>query len=161
MAAPTPTGRNLRTPTGDKLTDGKTAFVVIGAGSSYRDIAFWEVTVKPQGYDGGEPVMTGDMWNTAFKTKVPQKLINGTPMQIEANYDPAFVNDIVAAINDNTTITRHDPDLSSTCFYGYLRSVEFAPMADGQQPRCTIVIEQTNTDPSDGSEAGPVYTPPP
>ena len=160
MAAPTPTSRNLRVPDGSKLTDGKTSFIIIGAGSSYRDIAFWEESVQPPGYDGGEPIQTGDMFNSVYHTKQPQKLINGTAMRVTANYDPAFINDIIAAINDNTTITHHWPDLSSYAFYGFLRSVEFQELRNGQQPKCTLVIEQTNTDPSDGSEAGGVYTEP-
>jgi len=153
MAAPTPTARVA--PTGPKFTDGYKTLITLAADSN---IEFWEKEVTPPGVEGGDPIMTGDMFNTAWETKVLQALKTTTPVTLVANLKGVTLTSCVAICNVATTITVRFPDTSTLCFYGGLRSAKPNAFVKGQQPTITIVIEPTNTDPSDGSEAGPVFT---
>lgn len=161
MAAPTPATTSARMPAGRKLEIGKTALITIkGEGTDDDDIALWEQSVTPPGLDGGTKVAIGDMYNTLYRTFVPQKLVEVTDMQCTVAYDPEAYADIARAINDNTTITVHWPNGTTDtngdrlAFYGYLKSFVPGEMNEQGQPTATITICATMWDPVNFVEAG-------
>lgn len=154
MAAPTPKVR--ATPSGTRpQTDGHQTLITL---SSDDNIEFWEVTVTPFGFRGGEKVPLGNMHNVNVRTFGPPSLYELTDIRFRCTFDPAVLNSIKAAINRNDTITVHMPDHSTWAAYGYLN--EFNPLEHREQGarEAEGVIVLTNQDPSDGSEAEPVYT---
>ena len=150
MTAPVALARS--TPTGIKMDDGHSTKVTIKADP---DISFWEKIVQPPGLDGGDATPTTTMFNTTWRTFSPKKLITMTECNFRAAYDPVAYNQIVAAINDETTISVTFPDGSTLAFYGYLRSFTPQELVEGAQPEAQVVIQPTNQDAS-GNEEGPV-----
>jgi hypothetical protein len=67
------------------------------------------------------------------------------------------LDQIVALINVETTWTVLFPNNDTWSFFGFLRSFVPSALTEGEFPTADIVIEPTNVDPSDGSEAGPNY----
>lgn len=154
MAAPTPTPRVV--PSGIFLRDGFSSLITF---ANDTDIDLWEKTVKPPGLDGGEKVETSTMHSIAYRTFGPRELITMTPASMLCAYDPIVYDQIVAIINDETTITVTFADGSTLAFYGYLQKFEPTDCAEGSQPEATVTIEVTNTDYANSwVEAGPVLT---
>lgn len=151
MTAPAVTTRVE--PVGIKLEDGFSTKIAL---SQDPDISFWEVSITPPGVDGGDPVQTSTMYNTTYRTMAPRALKTLTPLTVTAAYDPAIYDQIVAIINVNGAITLIFPDGSTVSFYGFVQNFQPQEVAEGTQPRAQITITPTNTDPTDGSEEGPV-----
>ena len=156
MAAPTATARVA--PSGAKLRNGHKTFVTLAIDPN---IEFWEKEVTPPGIEGGEPVAQGDMFDVAWTTKIPAALKEMTMMTLIANYGGQTYPDIVAATNVPTTITPTFPNDAKLAFYGYLKSFKPGSAKRNEQPNATVEIVPTNLDPTDFSEAGPVYVAPP
>lgn len=153
MAAPTPSARP--TPSGKRLHDGWQTLVAFKARLT---LAFWVTQVDPPGLEGDSPKELGTMHNTRWRTMMPRRLITMTPFSITVMWDPVLYSTIVAAVNVVDTITIFFPDLSSVCFYGFLKSFKPDALEEGKLPTAKLEIVPTNTDPSDCSEAAPVYT---
>lgn len=153
MGAPTPTARV--TPAGLKLEDGQFSTHTFAADP---DVGLWEKSVKPPGMDGGDKIDLTNHHNVAYRTSAPRNLKTLTASTFKAFYDPDVYNQLMALINVKTTCTTTFIDGSTLAYFGYLKSVEFDDMVEGTAPECTVTIETTNVDPSDGSEAGPVLT---
>lgn len=153
MSAPTPTARS--TPAGIKMDDGFSSLITLAADV---DISFWEKTVQPPGIDGGDMIETTTMHNTVWRTGAPRALATLTPMTTRVAYDPDVYDEILAIINDRTTITVTFPDGSTLAFYGYLQKFEPQDMEEGKPPEATVTIVPTNYDPTAHEEAGPVMT---
>lgn len=153
MAAPTPTTR--QDPNGRALGDGYPILITF---ASDPDIEFWEQSVTPPAFDGGDPVDATTQHNTTYRTKSPGSLIEVQDVSADVLYDPLVYPSVVAIINRATTVTVHFPDGSSLCFYGYLRSFKPNAAKEKEKPMATVTIVVTNMDPSDCSEYGPVYT---
>ena len=123
MTAPaTDLSRTDPTSVGIALQDG---FATQIAFAIDPDIEFWERSVTPPEYDGGDPIETATMFNSAFRTKAPRKLISVGDVSIVAVYDPVLYEQGKAIINVETTVNVIFPDGSVLGFFGYLRS--FAP----------------------------------
>lgn len=157
MAAPTPTAR-VTPSAAKKLRNGSKCLITF---ASDTNIELFEKGMTLPGIDSGAPVQTGDFFNTTWRTKAAQRLKEMTEGGGTFNFDPKVYTALKALIGTETTITMTNPDLSSVAFYGYARNARFSEMTDGSQPTVTLAIEPTNTDPSDGTEADPVYTAPP
>lgn len=156
MAAPTPTPRvNPSTDSKIPIQDGHATLITIG---SNPDIGFWEKTVQPPGYDGGDAVDTTTMHNETYRTFAPRQLSTLTEVSITAAYDPILYTDILALINVRDTITVTFPDGSTVAFYGYIRSFEPQDVEEGTQAEATIVIQPTNWDPANNVEEGPAVS---
>lgn len=151
MTAPTPTTRVA--PVGTRLGDGYQTLVTIAADT---DISFWEISATPVGFEGGDKVDTTTMHNVTWMTGEPQTLIDTTPMQIKAAYDPVVLDQLVSILNQKTTITFTYPNGDQDAVWGWVRSAVRDEITRGQMPTMTIVIESGNTDTS-GVEAGPNY----
>lgn len=153
MAAPPTTP--LGVPGGIFLKQGyKTALVF----AVDTDFSMWEKSVKPPGLDGGDPVDNTTMRTVTYRIMRSRSLKTLTPASGKAAYDPDIVNQGVALINVETSVTIHLPELSSYAFYCFLQSLEFDELVEGTQPELTYTIQPTNWDPVNNVEAGPVLT---
>jgi hypothetical protein len=152
MAAPTPTAR--QTPTGYKVPDGFKTLVTL---ANKPAISFWEKTPKPPGMDGGEPVNTTTMHNTAYRTFAPKHLVTLTAVTFQAAYDPDVYADILVQINAVQVITVRFPDTSTLCFWGFLQKFEPGDNNEGEMPLATVTIMPTNQD-LQTNEQAPVLT---
>ena len=153
MAAPAPTTRV--TPVGKRLENGFVSKLTL---ASDTNISFWEISVQPPGMDGGELIDISDQWNVRYRSKVPQGLIEMTDCVVVAHYDPDLKNQIDDVINVPTTATVLYPDGSTEAFYCVPRSIEYDPLENGTDPRCTITLGTTNYDHTNDVEAGPTVT---
>lgn len=153
MANPTPAARV--TPAGIPLKDGYKTTLTI---TFDTDISFWEVSVTPPGIDGGDGIDQTTMHNNRFRVMLNRALITLTEMQCSAAYDPAVYDQIISAVNVNTTLTVTFPDLSTLAFYGFLRVFQPDALVEGTQPRATVTIQPSNWDPTNKVENGPLLT---
>lgn len=153
MAAPSATARV--TPTGIKLKDGYQSLVTFANDSN---ISLWEKSVTPPSANGGDSIDQTTMHNTTYRTKAPSALLDLGDSSFTAAYDPDAYNQIIAIINEETTITVTFKDGSTLAFYGYLQAFEPAELTEGSQPEATVTIVCTNWDPTNNVEAGPVLT---
>lgn len=151
MAAPTATPRG--TPPGFKMDDGFQSFITF---EGLPQLNIWEKDVGVPGIDGGDPIETTTMHNEVYRTMAPRSLVTLTPFQVVAAYDPCAYDDLIAIVNIEKTVTVTFGDTSTLAFYGYLQTVEFAQMVEGEQPEVTLTIVPTNVDPDECVEAGPV-----
>lgn len=142
-------------PAGMKLDNGHKTIYSFAADP---DVSLWQKVTKPPGLDGGDPIDTTTHENDTVRTKAARALIEMTDGTFEAAYDPAVLDQILALINVEGSITIHHPDDSAWNFFGYLRSFEPNDNPDdGEQPTANCVIVCTNRDPADGSETLPDY----
>lgn len=124
--------------------------------SENEDIAFYERTIKPFGLDGGGPINTTTMRNTALRTQEPKQLIGFTPGSATVVYDPALLADILALINVKQQISITWPDDSTYTFWGWLSKFEFGDLKEGEQPEATIELFCAATN-ADLEETAPTY----
>ena len=151
MAAPVATARG--TPTGNFLEDGFRSLVTFGNNST---IGLWEKSVKPPGWDGGDPVQTSTMHNVEFRTMAPRQLKTLTTSTFKFAYDPAAMDSIKTQINRKQTLTQRYSDGSTLAYYGFLQSCEFDDLVEGTQPEGTATLTPTNYDSANKVEAAPV-----
>lgn len=150
---PAPGARS--TPAGLKLEDGFSTKITVALDPA---ISFWEKSVKPPGFDGGDAIETTTMHNIKLRTMAPRQLKTLTQMTTTAAYDPNVLNQVYSIINRKTTITVRFPDGSTLAFFGYIKSFEPNDMSEGNFPEATVTIVPTNVDPTTGAEADPVLT---
>lgn len=143
-------------PAGTNLSDGYQTLIEFAVATT---ASFWEKSVTPSGYDGGDTVDNTTMRNATYRTFRPRGLISMTEMTITVAYDPVVYDaNLEALINVETTITVTFSDASTLTFFGYLRSFTPNEIVEGTQPEATLVIQPTNWDTTgDGAEAGPTY----
>jgi hypothetical protein len=142
------------TPVGTKLKDGYQTLIAF---SVDPDISFWEKTVTPPGFDGGELIDQTTMFNTTVMTYAERALFKVTDAQLRAAYTPKLYDQLLAIQGTPGTITVHFPDGSTLDFAGVLKSAIPGENVEGTQPEIVIVIGATNVDPSTGVEVVPDY----
>lgn len=152
MANPTTTART--TPAGLALTDGFSTKIAFAADP---DVEFWEKTVKPPGFDGGDAIDQTTMHNTLYRVFLSRSLITLTEITLTAAYDPKVLDSIAALMNVITDITIHFPNSDTWDIYGWLRMFDPQSHEEGTQPECQITIQPSNWDPDANVEAGPNY----
>jgi hypothetical protein len=153
MAAPATTARS--TPLGIPLGDGYSTKIAFALDP---DISFWEKTVAPGGWDGGDAIEATTMHNATYRTFRSRSLVTLNESSTTVAYDPDVYDEILAIINVEGSITVHFPDGSTLDFFGYLRTFEPSDNEEGTQPEATITIQPTNWDPANNVEQGPVLT---
>ncbi len=153
MSAPVASTRLA--PDGDMLEDGFSSKIVF---ATDRDIALWEITTKPPGVDGGDPIDLTNMHNTEWRTMAAKRLKTLTAGSIKFAYDPTLFKALKNLINVETTITQLFSDGSTIAYFGYLKSAEFDDLQEGVLPQGTATIIPTNREPSTGIEYGPTVT---
>ena len=149
MAAPTPTTRI--TPNGLKLFDGYQSLLTI---ETDPNIDFWEKSVTPPGFDGGDPIEQTTMHNVTYRTFAPRQLITLTEVTLTAAYDPLLYTQIPLVLLVETTMTVIFCDGSTVAFFGYLAKWLPGTVEEGAPPECEITIQPTCFDPSNNVEAG-------
>ena len=109
MAAPTPTAR--ATPVGRKLKEGFPVKITIAADT---DISFWEKSVTPVGFDGGDSIDQSTMFNTRYRTKAARTLIDTTDVTVTKGTNGARTITVNPKDNQNgeATITLQVDDLT-------------------------------------------------
>ena len=152
MGTPTTTARV--DPVGIKLPDGHSTQLAFAADP---DVSFWEKVVKPPGIDGGDAIEQTTMYNEEWRTFAARALKTLTESGADVAYDPRVIDQIMALVNVEGSITLHFPNNSTLDFFGFLRTWEPEDMEEGTQPTAHINITCTNTDPTDGSESAPNF----
>jgi len=148
MAAPTATER--LTPGGIPLRDGYATLITF---EDDPDISLWEKATTPPGMDNGDPIDVSTFHNTTYRTKWPRVLTEVSNGQFTCGYDPDVIDQIIAIIGNNQTITVTFNDESTLAFWGYLKS--FAPQehTDGAMPEAQVEFVVTNLDDSFAEQA--------
>ena len=144
MAAPSATARG--TPSGLMMKDGYRCLITF---ASAPTIGFWEKTVKPPGFDGGDKIDITTMFNNDLRTFEPRQLITMTPGGATAAYDPGVLTAIMSLINRKDTITVRFTDGSTWAFFGFLKSFTPNDLSEGSHPEAQVEIEPTNMDSTD------------
>ena len=127
----------------------------VGTTLSIGSASLCLVSVQSYGADGGEPVDTTCLSNTAYMTSEPPTLIGGSSLSFTARFDPDALSGLVSEINVQQQMTMTFPSpYGSHSFYGYLRTVQAEEGTFNESWNLTGEIAITNTD-SSGAEAGP------
>lgn len=154
MTAPVAAART--TPTGNMLENGYQSLIVFALD---LDVDFWEKSVTPFGYDGGDAINITTQHNEEVLTKAPNSdLYEVTDGQSVVAYDRAVLSQIRLMINVNTTITYIFPDGGSYAVFGFMKSFVPGVLERGTHPEATVVIVHTNIDPATGEEELPVIS---
>lgn len=151
MAAPVATTR--QTPAGIFLSDGYRSLKTLATAPT---LSLWEKGNKPPGMDGGDPIDITTMHNNIYRTMASRALKTLTESTFRFAFDPAVYSQLEGNINYETTVTDLFPDGSTLAYYGFLRSVDFDELVEGEQPEGTATITPTNFDPINKTEAAPV-----
>lgn len=151
MGAPVAIPRT--TPDGFVLTNGHPTFISFGI---LPALDIWEKEVQPPGIDGGDPIDTTTMHNEEWRTMAPRTLKTLSEHTVTAAYDPCAFADLNNMVNIVDNITVHFPDNSTLAYWGFIRTVEFSPNVEGEQPEMTITVVPTNYDACNCVVADPV-----
>tara|TARA_R110000824_G_scaffold172434_1_gene350260 strand:+ start:809 stop:1276 length:468 start_codon:yes stop_codon:yes gene_type:complete len=142
------------TPGGTMLKDGYSTKVGF---ENDLNVEFWEKTVSPSGYDGGDKIDITTMWNATVRTHAARSLYDATDGSITVAYDPIAITSIKALINVEGIITYTFPDGTTDSRYGYLKSFEPQELSEGSHPEASISIAHTNRhNTTDAEEAGTI-----
>lgn len=145
-----------QTPAGIKLDDGFSTKIAF---ERDPDVSFWEKTVQPPGYDGGDEIDTTTMHNVTYRTMSARRLKTLTEATVTVAYDPAVYTQILNnLLNQEGSVTVHFSDGSKLSFFGYLKTFEPQECTEGEQPEAEITIVPTNADPVTGAETAPTVT---
>lgn len=129
------------TPPGTPFDEGYQSLVTFAADT---DLDFWETSVGAPGIDGGDPVPTTTMHNTALRTLAPRQLKTLTPFQVQGKFGSGTIDQVYALINVNGWITVKWPDGTTYSFVGYLKSFTPGQAQEGNPLEGTIEIVPTN-----------------
>jgi hypothetical protein len=140
-------------PTGTFQDDGFSTKIAFAADDN---VTFWERTVKPPGWDGGDAIDTTTMFNSTYRTMAPRSLISGTAVTGTAAYDPKVLSEIIALLNVNGWITIHHPNTDTWDFVGFLRLFDPNENTEGEFPLASFEVIVSNT--LAGVETAPVFT---
>jgi hypothetical protein len=162
MAAPTPAS-SRGTPVGIKLPDGFSTEIVFtpASGGGGTAISFWEKTVQPLKYEIGEIDQT-TMLNVLYRTYRGSALFENGEVTGNCAYSPRIIAQLPSVMGRSKegTITVIFPDTSSVCAYACFTKFEPEALEEKKQPMAKYTFRITNYDPTNGVEAGPVFTPP-
>jgi len=152
---PAPATISSRLPLGIKYDDGFRTLIIFNANPT---VSLWEKVVKPPGLEGGDPIETTTMHNTALRTFAPRKLKTMTNSTMTCAYEERVFTQLLALIDVETTVTIVFPDDATIAFYGFLQTFDPQDNEEGTQPEASCVIVPTNQDPVDGTEQNFVLT---
>lgn len=138
------------------MTDGFPTTIGFAADPT---VLFEEKEVTPPGIDGGDPIETATMRNTAWRTRAARKLKTLTESGLSVAYEPAVYTDILLLVNVNTEITITWPNEGTLEFWGYLQRFTPGAIVEGEQPEAEVTIIPTNENDL-GAEVAPIYTAP-
>lgn len=139
------------------MKDGYQTLIEFSAADSGFYLRGEEQTLTPAGLDGGGPIDTTTMRNSALRTMQPKQLITTTPASIDVLWDPALYADVYAMVNTNQQLTFTFPDGSTAIFWGFINTFSPQQIQEGQPALCTIGFQPTNENNS-GVETAPSGT---
>lgn len=140
------------------LEDGFSTIITL---ENIPTVKLYEKEVTPPGINGGGPIDTTTMRNTAWRTQAPKHLKSSTPISATVAYATDSYDEILAQIGVNQQMTVTQPDGSTITIWGWLD--EFTPGAntEGEQPTATLTFQPSNRNNDEPPvETGPVYTAP-
>jgi hypothetical protein len=150
---PTKTAKNLRVPGGTKMPDGYQSLIVCNTDPT---ISFYEKSIKPPGYDGGEMIDTTTMLNLVLRTFSTRKLITLTPIGGSAGYDPIVYTDIRSVLNLVLSWTIWFPNNGALVIWAGLNKFEPQELQEGTFPEAQFTLSPTGADNND-VECEPQY----
>jgi hypothetical protein len=161
MANPTP-ATNRPVPADARLREGFSTVIALSVNST---VGLWpDLTTgtQPPGMDGGEPVPTGTMLNLKWRTFGLRKLKTMMPSTVKCAYDPSVydltnVNSLAIVINVEQTLTVFFSNNDRLAMYGGINKFVPESIKEGVMPLADVTFVPTNTDPSNGTEADPVF----
>lgn len=166
MSAPAITAPG--TPEGVKVDDGFAACIAFAL---LPNVSLWEIETQLPSLDGGDPIDNTTHRNKKVRTKAARKLVDYGETTHTCRYNKKTFGQLQASLlNKPGAITEHYPDgvptssesglgLGSSCsYFGYVSKADFKAFKEGEPPEVDITVVTTNVDPSDGSEAAPVFT---
>lgn len=160
MAAPTNTPVTSNVPAGIPLKEGALKCVVVF--NRLPTFSVWALTVKPGGFDNGTPIRTSTQLNTSFHTKRGQELNDSMETTLTGTYDPNAIASaqvqVLLGRKGEGSISQYWPDGSGKDFYGYVGKIDFGVLEIGKLPEITLTVVETDWDPVNNLEVGPVYT---
>jgi hypothetical protein len=118
----------------------------------------WEISVKPPGVDGGDPIDFNSMHNVAWRLQRARRLKTLMPISFKFGYNPNFYDDLIAQVNAETSVTVTFPQHMAVAAYGWLQKAEFDDLEEGKPATGTGTVVFSNWDPVNNVEAGPVTT---
>ena len=124
-----------------RLLDGSGTQISLANGTT-----LWEVGINLPTMEGGGGVETTTLRNTTMRTRKPKTLKNLSEASFSAQYDDAHAATIYSAINTNQEITITWPDASTLKFWGWVDSVSFGEIVQGEAPTVDITIVCSNQD---------------
>ena len=68
------------------------------------------ISITPPGFDGGDMIDTTTMSNATWRTFHPRSLVTLTEFSCTCAYDPAVLDNILTALNENLEWTLTFPD---------------------------------------------------
>lgn len=154
-----PVVTNLGNVPGIRIDDG---FASAFAFSADPNVSLWEMEVQIPPIDGGDPIDTTTMRNVKYRTSDARKLVKLGETKHTCRYRAATYNDLLTLVNLPGSITIWLPDGtavnngSNISFFGHISNADFKAFKEGEPPEVEITIVCTMTDPTDGSEAGPI-----
>ena len=128
------------TPVGTPFDEGFSSKITFAADP---DLSFWETVVGAPGIDGGDPVPTTTMHNTAIRTKAPRQLKEHMPFQVQGKFSSGTIDQVYALINVNGWITSQWPDGTQYSYPGYLKSFTPGQAQEGNPLEGTIEVVPT------------------
>jgi hypothetical protein len=145
-----------------RLDDGYRTLVTL----TTSDITLaWEKSVTPPGVDNGGEIDVTTMHNgdgtTGWRTFAPRALKSLTESSCVMAYDPAVLDEIMAAVGVNQLITiafRADTaDEATWSFWGWLKTFTPGECTEGEQPTATVTFFPSNQNDSQ-EEVAPDYS---
>ena len=136
------------------LRDGFKTLVTIGTECG---VDLYEKEVTPPSMEGGGPIDTTTMRNSAWRTRSPKSLKTLGQSSFTAAYDPVCYTELLTLLQENVQITVTFPDAGTLVFWGWLDSFKPAALKEGEQPTAECTIEPSNTNGS-YAETAPVFS---
>lgn len=135
----------------------KKPFEPVGTTMTIGSFALNWITITPPAVNGGDPIDTVTLGNTAWKTKIPQTLKDCDAMQFTAEMEHGanFMTGAMAVLNKVETITITVSGGVSWTFKGFLRSINPDEFQVGERATCSGEVVVTN---STWTSAGTVDT---
>ena len=154
MPGTPPTLTARQKPSGCPMPDGYQTLVTLGVGEANLNV--WERQVKPNAFDGGDPIDTTTMHNDIWRTYHPRSLKKVDSLTLTCGFQGSAINTLNGLVNSTQSITVQFPDGTAFAFYGWIQKMEFAELKEGEFPEVTITVFASNTD-NACYEEGPAF----
>ena len=139
-----------------RLDDGYSTIITF---ANVPTIKLFEKDVTPPGIQGGGPIATTTMRNTAWRTNAPKQLKAVSTITATVAYATEVYPILMAQIGVNQLVTVTYPDGSSIDMWGWLDDFQPGTNVEGEQPTATLTVQPSLRN-ADGDEVAPAYNEP-